>query len=98
MTMLNELASVEQVESVFLCELVDRLTATRNEQAVRTTIDAWKDRVQGAGLDPDGVLTAFQAASRVVQPPRDKTQSWANANKREFVLACIAVYTRGRAP
>jgi hypothetical protein len=63
MTMSSQLASVDEVESALLCELVDGLTATRNEQAVRTA---------------------------------DDTQRWANANTREFVLACVAVYARGR--
>lgn len=97
MTMSSQLATLEEVQSAFLCELVDGLTATRNEQAVRTTIDAWTDRVQAAGLDPNEVLAAFKEAPAVVHPSGDESPRWANPNKREFVLACFALYSRGRA-
>lgn len=95
--MSSQLATLDDADSTFLCELVDGLTATRDEQAVRTTIDAWKDRVQAAGLDPDEVLAAFREAPSTAQPSGDDSQRWANPNKREFVLACVALYSRGRA-
>lgn len=95
MTISSELAIIEDVESSFLCELVDRLTATRSERAVRTTIATWKDRVQAAGLDPEGMLAAFSEAPCVVHPCGEVPR-WADASKREFVLVCIAVYARRR--
>ena len=96
MTISNQLAGVEEVESAFLCELVDGLTATRTEQAVRVTIDTWNDRVRAAGLDPDALLETFKQGASGVHPTHDAAQRWANANKREFVLVCISVYSRGR--
>jgi hypothetical protein len=96
MTMSSRLATVDEVESGFLCDLVDGLTATRSEHAVRVTIDAWKERVQAAGLDPDEALVAFRESPPVADLSRDDPQRWANPNKRGFVLACIALYSHGR--
>ena len=79
-----------------LCELVDRLTATRNEEAVRTTIDTWRDRVYAAGLDPDALFEAFKQAPAAVHATCDAVPSWANVNKRELVLVCVALYARGQ--
>ena len=96
MTISNQFAEVEDVESVFLCELVDGLTATRTEQAVRATIDTWRARVHAAGLNPDALLEIFKRAQSGVRPTHDAPPRWANASKREFVLVCISVYARGR--
>lgn len=92
----SQLATMAEVESTLLCELVDGLTATRTEQAVRATIDSWKNRVHAAGLDSDRVLAAFREARSVETPWCDDAQRWADPDKREFVLACVAVYVRGR--
>ncbi|HEY4131506.1 MAG TPA: hypothetical protein VGM50_12885 [Gemmatimonadaceae bacterium] len=96
MTTSSQVVRIEEVESAFLCELVDGLTATRTEHAVRATIAAWKDRVYLAGLDPDALLDTFERVPRGVDPAHEASQRWANASKREFVLACVAVYARGR--
>ena len=94
--MTTQLPDFEEVESSFLCELVDGLTTTRSAEAVRTTIETWKDRVQAAGVDPEEMLEAFKQGHCPVPPRRDAAQRWADASKREFVLVCVAVYTRGR--
>ena len=91
----TQLADFEEVESALLCELVDGLTATRSTEAVRTTIDTWKDRVQAAGVDPEEMLEVFKQGHSAVPPLRDAGQRWKDASKREFVLVCVAVYTRG---
>ena len=96
MTISNQLASVEEVESAFLYDLVDALTATRTEQAVRATMDAWKDRVHAAGLEPDALLETFKRGPSSVHPTHVATERWANASKRELVLVCISLYARGR--
>ena len=95
-TMSNQLASGEEVESALLCELVDGLTATRTERAVVAMIDAWTNRVHTAGLDPGALLDTFKGAASAVHPTRDASRRWANASTRELVLVCVELYERER--
>ena len=41
--------------------------ATRSAEAVRATIDTWKDRVQAAGVDPDEMLEVLKHGHSAVR-------------------------------
>jgi hypothetical protein len=75
--------------------LVDALTATRSEAELRSTIDAWRARVESADLAPDALLDALKHMPHEAGRGRRDVPRWANADTREFVLVCLEVYTRG---
>lgn len=88
---------VDETQAALLCQLVDGLAATRNEEALRSTIDSWRTRVDAAGYDSGELLDLFERARRVPHRRWSDSHRWANADKREFILVCIDVYSRGRA-
>ena len=88
----------ERPAEQFIRELVNGLTATRSESAVRATIDEWKMRVQAADLDPGKILDAYRAACRDPQPLHSESRRWVDPDTREFVLVCIDLYSRGGGP
>jgi hypothetical protein len=92
-----DLVNVDETQSVLLCGLVDDLAATRNEEGVRATIDAWRTRVAAAGYDAAKLLDFFERTRPVPRRRRGDSQRWADADKREFILVCIEVYSRGGA-
>jgi hypothetical protein len=97
-SMLDLGAGVGEGQSTLLCELVDDLAATRSEAGIRATIEAWKTRVDGAGYDASELLALFDRTRPVPRRCRGGSQRWADADKREFILVCIEVYSRPQQP